>query len=138
LRTAQKYAVTQGGCFNHRVGLYDAFLIKENHIMACGGIGAAVSRAKLQAPTKNVEIEVESIGELGEAIDAGADIVMLDNFNQHALENAVSLNNKRTKLEASGNITTHTISTIAKTGIDYISIGALTKSCTAIDLSMRF
>ena len=138
LRTAQKYAVTQGGCFNHRVGLYDAFLIKENHIMACGGIGAAVSSAKLQAPMKNVEIEVESIGELGEAIDAGADIVMLDNFNQHALEAAVSLNKKRTKLEASGNITTHTISTIAKTGIDYISIGALTKSCTAIDLSMRF
>jgi len=137
LRTAQKYAVTQGGCFNHRVGLYDAFLIKENHIMACGGIGAAVRSAKLQAPTKNVEIEVESIDELKASIAAKTDIIMLDNFPPEMLLRAVKLNEGAAKLEASGGITSETLRHIAETGVDFISIGELTKNCMAIDLSLR-
>jgi nicotinate-nucleotide pyrophosphorylase (carboxylating) len=138
LRNAQKYAVTQGGCFNHRLGLYDAFLIKENHIAACGGINQAITTAKLQSPGKLVEVEVESIKELEQALDAGADVVMLDNFSEELMKKAVVMNNGKAKLEASGGISTETLLMVAKTEVDYISIGALTKDCKAIDLSMRF
>ena len=138
LRNAQKYAVTQGGCFNHRLGLYDAFLIKENHIAACGGIRQAVTTAKHQSPGILVEVEVESIEELTLALDADADIVMLDNFSEERMQKAVEITNNRAKLEASGGITTEKLLMVAKTGVDYISIGALTKDCKAIDLSMRF
>lgn len=142
LRTAQKYAVTCGGCFNHRIGLYDAFLIKENHIAACGGITQAIATAKIQEPEKPVEIEVENLNELKEALTAGADIIMLDNFSMEDLHKAVALNKtefgSKTKLEASGGITDATLRPIAETGVDYISIGALTKDCKAVDLSMRF
>ncbi|WP_019531235.1 carboxylating nicotinate-nucleotide diphosphorylase [Dasania marina] len=138
LRNAQKYAVTQGGCFNHRIGLYDAFLIKENHIAACGGINNAVNTAKQQAPGKLVEIEVESLEELKLALDAGADIVMLDNFTLAMMRDSVALTNGKAKLEASGNVTDETLLPIAETGVDYISIGGLTKHCRAVDLSMRF
>ena len=138
LRTAQKYAVTQGGCFNHRVGLYDAFLIKENHIMACGGIGAAVRMAKTQAPSKIVEIEVENNEECQEAISSEADVIMLDNFSLQAMKKITTDNTTNVKFEASGNITKETLEATAKTGIHYISIGALTKHCISIDLSMRF
>lgn len=137
LRLAQKYAVTCGGCYNHRIGLFDAFLIKENHILASGGIAAAVSTAKTNHPGKPVEVEVEGFGELNEALDAGADIIMLDNFTPEQMVQAVSTVNGRAKLEASGNITDATLLDYAKTGVDYISIGALTKHCRAIDLSMR-
>lgn len=137
LRDAQKYAVTCGGCHNHRIGLYDAFLIKENHIAACGGIAAAVSKAKIIAPGKPVEVEVESLEELHQALDAEADIIMLDNFSLEDMRLAVTINTGRAKLEASGNITETTLPEIAATGVDYISIGALTKHCRAIDLSMR-
>lgn len=137
LRNAQKYAVTQGGCFNHRIGLYDAFLIKENHIAACGGIAQAVSTAKQQAPGKPVEIEVENLEQLQQALTAGADIIMLDNFTESLMKEAVALNNRQAKLEASGGITTDTLLMYAKTGVDYISIGVLTKDCQAVDLSMR-
>ncbi|ARN73023.1 carboxylating nicotinate-nucleotide diphosphorylase [Oceanicoccus sagamiensis] len=138
LRNAQKYAVTQGGCYNHRIGLYDAFLIKENHIAACGGIDKAIATAKLQAPGKPVEVEVESLEELQQALDAGADIVMLDNFSESLMKEAVALNGGKAKLEASGGITSETLLMYAKTGVDYISIGVLTKDCRAVDLSMRF
>jgi nicotinate-nucleotide pyrophosphorylase (carboxylating) len=137
LRIAQKYAVTQGGCHNHRIGLYDAFLIKENHIMACGSIAASVEKAHAIAPGKPVEVEVETIEELNEAIRCGADIVMLDNFNLVQLREAVALTAGRAKLEASGGITNQTLVPIAETGVDYISIGALTKDCKSMDLSMR-
>jgi len=138
LRTAQKYAVTQGGCFNHRVGLYDAFLIKENHIMACGGIGAAVEAAKLFAAGKTTEVEVENLAELKEALAANSDVIMLDNFSLKDMRIASNLNLNKTKLEASGNVTANTLLSIATTGVDFISIGVLTKDCKAIDLSMRF
>jgi nicotinate-nucleotide pyrophosphorylase (carboxylating) len=137
LRNAQKYAVTQGGCFNHRLGLYDAFLIKENHIAACGGIQKAITTAKFQSPGKPVEVEVESLTELELALDAGADIVMLDNFTEETMKTAVAINQARAKLEASGGITTETLLGYAQTGVDHISIGALTKDCAAVDLSMR-
>ncbi len=137
LRTAQKYAVTQGGCHNHRIGLYDAFLIKENHIAACGGIQQAISTAKKNAPGKPVEVEVEDLVELQEALDAGADIVMLDNFSLEDMREAVTLNKRQAKLEASGNVSDKTLRPIAETGVDYVSIGALTKHCEAVDLSMR-
>lgn len=145
LRIGQKYAVTIGGCYNHRVGLYDAFLIKENHIHACGSIEKAVAKAHQIAPSKKVEVEVESLTELTTALNAGADIIMLDNFSPELMIEAVSLNKTFTKaqdgqcakLEASGGITTKTLRAYADTGVDYISIGALTKDCTAIDLSMR-
>lgn len=137
LRTAQKYAVTCGDCFNHRIGLFDAFLIKENHIAACGSIEKAISTARNQAPGKTVEIEVESLKELEQAIVAGADIVMLDNFSIDDMLKGVVLAKGKTKLESSGNITKETLLSIAQTGVDYISIGALTKHCNAIDLSMR-
>ena len=138
LRNAQKYAVTQGGCFNHRIGLYDAFLIKENHIAACGGISNAVATAKRQAPAKPVEVEVESLNQLEQALKAGADIVMLDNFSLEMMREGVELTRGQAKLEASGNVTDKTLRPIAETGVNYISIGALTKHCVAMDLSMRF
>lgn len=142
LRTAQKYAVTLGGCYNHRIGLYDAFLIKENHIAACGGIAEAVQAARELAPQKPVEIEVESLEELQLALNAGAHldsqiVVMLDNFSFEDMVKAVEINKDQAKLEASGNVSKQTLPEIAKTGVDYTSIGALTKHCVAIDLSMK-
>lgn len=137
LRTAQKYAVTCGGCYNHRIGLYDAFLIKENHINACGSIANAVSEARRQAPGKPVEVEVENLDELDQALRAKADIIMLDNFSLENMRIAVQTNNGQARLEASGNVNHETLVDIAETGVDYISIGSLTKHCRAIDLSMR-
>ncbi|MDP3815684.1 carboxylating nicotinate-nucleotide diphosphorylase [Pseudomonas sp.] len=137
LRLAQKYAVTCGGCHNHRIGLYDAFLIKENHIAACGGIAAAVQAAHRIAPGKPVEVEVESLAELQQALEAGADIIMLDELTQDEMRQAVALTQGRAKLEASGGINDSTLRAIAETGVDYISIGALTKDVKAVDLSMR-
>lgn len=137
LRLAQKYATTCGGCHNHRVGLYDAFLIKENHILACGGIAEAIATARRIAPGKPVEIEVESLGELEQALSAGADIVMLDELSLEDMRSAVALSDGRAKLEASGGIDEATLRAVAETGVDYISIGALTKHVQAIDLSMR-
>ncbi len=137
LRTAQKYAVTCGGCHNHRIGLYDAFLIKENHIAAAGSISKAVSAAHHIAPGKPVEVEVENLDELHQALDANADIIMLDNFSLEDMRRAVDINEGKAKLEASGNVTNDTLVTIAETGVDFISIGALTKHCRAVDLSMR-
>lgn len=137
LRTAQKYAVACGGCHNHRMGLYDAFLIKENHIAAAGGIANAVDAAHKIAPGKTVEVEVENFDELNQALSANADIIMLDNFSLEDMRKAVVINAGKAKLEASGNVTKETLATIAETGVDYISIGALTKHCRAVDLSMR-
>jgi len=137
LRTAQKYAVTCGDCFNHRIGLYDAFLIKENHIAACGGIEQTIKTARTNHPNKPVEIEVENLEEFNTALAANADIVMLDNFSLEDMRTAVAINKGQLKLEASGNVTDKTIVPIAETGVDYISIGALTKDCKAVDLSMR-
>ena len=141
LRLAQKYAVKAGGCYNHRIGLYDAFLIKENHIAACGGIDAAVKQARTIAPGKPVEVEVENHDEYVQARDAGADTIMLDNFPISLLAETVQMNKQspapRPALEASGGITTETLTDIAATGVDYISIGTLTKDCKAVDLSMR-
>lgn len=137
LRLAQKYAITCGGCHNHRIGLYDAFLIKENHIAACGGIAQAIEAAQRIAPGKPVEIEVEDLDELRQALDAGADIVMLDELSLDDMRTAVALTAGRAKLEASGGITESTLRTIAETGVDYISIGTLTKDVKALDLSMR-
>ncbi len=146
LRTAQKYAVRRGGCHNHRMGLYDALLIKENHITARGSIKKAVETARSTYPGLPVEIEVENMEQMAEAIGAGADILLLDNFDQEALRQAVALNHTpdgdrrggRARLEASGGITLETVRAIAATGVDRISIGALTKDVQAIDLSMRF
>jgi nicotinate-nucleotide pyrophosphorylase (carboxylating) len=137
LRLAQKYAVTCGGCFNHRIGLYDAFLIKENHISACGSIAASIERAHEIAPGKPVEVEVENLEELNQALEAGADIIMIDNFSLEMMREAVHIANGQAKLEASGGVTDETLRDIALTGVDYISIGALTKDCKAVDLSMR-
>ncbi|MDD2051932.1 carboxylating nicotinate-nucleotide diphosphorylase [Pseudomonas putida] len=137
LRLAQKYAVTCGGCHNHRIGLYDAFLIKENHIAACGGIAQAVAAAHRIAPGKPVEVEVESLGELTQALEAGADIIMLDELSLADMREAVRLTAGRAKLEASGGINADTLLPIAETGVDYISIGAMTKDVKAVDLSMR-
>jgi nicotinate-nucleotide pyrophosphorylase (carboxylating) len=142
LRTAQKYAVTCGGGHNHRIGLFDAFLIKENHIMACGSIEQAVKAAKRLKPGAPVEVEVESMAELTIALDADADIIMLDNFDLAMMLEAVRLNKEqyqaKAKLEVSGNVTLSTISDIANTGVDFVSVGALTKHIRALDLSMRF
>jgi nicotinate-nucleotide pyrophosphorylase (carboxylating) len=137
LRQAQKYAVTCGGCHNHRIGLFDAFLIKENHIAACGGIGQAISAAHKIAPGKPVEVEVESLEELQEALDAGADIIMLDELSLDDMREAVRRTAGRAKLEASGGINEQTLRVIAETGVDYISIGSMTKDVKAVDLSMR-
>lgn len=136
-RTAQKYAVTCGGGENHRIGLFDAYLIKENHIMGCGGIESAVNKARELHSDKKVEVEVESIHELEQALHSSADIIMLDNFTVDMMNQAVTLNNNQAKLEVSGNVTYNTIATFAETGIDYISVGALTKHIQAVDLSMR-
>ncbi len=135
LRFAQKYAVTCGDC--HRIGLFDAFLIKENHIAACGSISAAITRAREIAPSKPIEVEVENIHELEQAVKAKADTIMLDNFSLEALRKAVKWVAGRAKLEASGGVTNETLVDIAETGVDFISIGALTKDCHAVDLSMR-
>ena len=137
LRLAQKYAVTCGGCHNHRIGLYDAFLIKENHIAASGGVAEAVAAAHRIAPGKPVEIEVESLDELRQALAAGADIVMLDELSLDEMREAVRLNAGKAKLEASGGVNESTLRVIAETGVDYISIGAMTKDVKAVDLSMR-
>ncbi|WP_303292057.1 carboxylating nicotinate-nucleotide diphosphorylase [Marinobacter sp. SS5-14b] len=137
LRLAQKYAVTCGGCSNHRIGLWDAFLIKENHIAACGSIAAAVAEAHRIAPGKPVEVETETMDELSQALDAGADIIMLDEFSLADMARAVEVVAGRAKLEASGGINEQTLVPIAETGVDYISIGTLTKDVKAIDLSMR-
>ena len=136
-RNAQKYAVTCGGCFNHRIGLFDAFLIKENHIAACGGIREAVEQARENAPGKPVEVEVENLPELEQALAAGADRIMLDNFTLEDMRKAVSITAGKAELEASGNVTKETLRGIAETGVDFISIGALTKVVTPLDLSMR-
>jgi nicotinate-nucleotide pyrophosphorylase (carboxylating) len=137
LRLAQKYAVACGGCHNHRIGLFDAFLIKENHIAACGSIAAAVAAARALAPGKPVEVEVENAEELGQALAAKADRIMLDNFGLAALREAVVATAGRAELEASGNVTEETLPAIAATGVDYVSIGALTKDFKALDLSLR-
>lgn len=137
LRLAQKYAVTCGGCHNHRIGLFDAFLIKENHIAACGGIHAAVSQARASAPGKPVEVEVENLEELRQALDAGADIIMLDELSHEDMRTAVAITAGKAKLEASGGINEHSLRSVADTGVDYISIGSLTKDIKAVDLSMR-
>lgn len=137
LRLAQKYAVTCGGCHNHRIGLYDAFLIKENHIAACGGIVPAVDAARRIAPGKPVEVEVENFGELQQALEARADMILLDNFGIDALYTAVRIADGRARLEASGGVTHAGLPRIAETGVDYISIGTLTKDLEAVDLSMR-
>ena len=138
LRALQKYAVKCGGGANHRIGLFDAFLIKENHIAACGGITNAVAQAKANHPNKPVEVEVESLNELKQAIDAGADIIMLDNFSVEQIKKAVILTNKRAKIEVSGNMTLDILKTYSQAGVDFISSGALTKNLQSIDLSMRF
>ena len=137
LRLAQKYAVTCGGCHNHRIGLYDAFLIKENHIAACGGIAQAIQAAHNIAPGKPVEVEVESLAELEQALAAGADIIMLDELSLADMRQAVAITQGRAKLEASGGINDSTLRGVAETGVDYISLGTLTKDIKAVDLSMR-
>ncbi|MCO7188772.1 MULTISPECIES: carboxylating nicotinate-nucleotide diphosphorylase [unclassified Pseudoalteromonas] len=138
LRALQKYAVTCGGGKNHRIGLFDAFLIKENHIAACGGIDKAVAQARHNHPDKPVEVEVENLDELQQALAAGADIIMLDNFTVEDIQIAVKHTAGRAKLEVSGNMTLDKLATYAQAGVDYISSGALTKHLQSIDLSMRF
>ena len=141
LRTAQKYAVRVGGGHNHRMGLFDGILIKENHIAAAGAIALAVAAAKRNGAAVPVEVEVEDLAQLQAAIDAGADIAMLDNFSLEAMREGVALNAKAKrplKIEASGGITSDTIRAIAETGVDYISVGSITKHVHAVDLSMRF
>ncbi|MBT1062101.1 carboxylating nicotinate-nucleotide diphosphorylase [Bowmanella sp. Y26] len=137
LRAAQKYAVTCGDGKNHRIGLFDAFLIKENHILACGSIKKAVDAARQQHPDKPVEVEVENLEELQQALDARADIIMLDNFDLESIRKSVQINQGLAKLEVSGNITIERLAELAETGVDYISSGALTKNVQAIDLSLR-
>lgn len=137
LRTAQKYAVATGGGGNHRMGLFDAILIKENHIAACGSIAAAVTRAREIAPEVTVEVEVENFDELDQAVAAGADVIMLDEFDLDATRRAVARVAGRAKLEASGGIDDATLRAIAATGVDFISVGALTKHVRAVDLSLR-
>jgi len=138
LRLAQKYAVAKGGCQNHRLGLYDAFLIKENHIAACGGIRAAIATARSLHPGRPVEVEVENLEELEEALQAQADIVMLDNFTLEGIKRAVEQTQGRAKLEASGGYTKEALVATAEAGVDYISVGGLTKHVRATDFSMRF
>ncbi|NWN82051.1 MAG: carboxylating nicotinate-nucleotide diphosphorylase [Halomonas sp.] len=137
LRLAQKYAVACGGGHNHRIGLWDAFLIKENHIAACGGIEAAVNAARRIASDLPVEVEVETLAELDQALTAGADVIMLDNFGLDELREAVRRTAGKATLEASGNVDRSTLRAIAETGVDCISSGALTKDIKAVDLSMR-
>lgn len=137
LRLAQKYAIDIGGCSNHRIGLYDAFLIKENHIIACGGIANAVNKAKQMSPDKEIEVEVECLDELKQAVSAGADRVMLDNFTREQIMQIKAIDLGNTKIEVSGNVTEHSLSQYLDTPIDFISSGSLTKNIQAIDLSMR-
>lgn len=137
LRIAQKYAVSCGGCQNHRMGLYDAILIKENHILACGSIQQAIDEARFRNPEMPIEIEVENINELQQALDAGIDRILLDNFSIQQLAEAVKICNGTVPLEASGGITLDNIHEIALTGVNFISTGTLTKDITAIDLSLR-
>ena len=138
LRHAQKYAVSKGGGENHRMGLYDAFLIKENHILACGSINNAINRARQLYPDRRVEVEVENLDEFHKAVDAEPDWIMLDNFPLEDMLKAVASANRGIKLEASGGIEEDDdLISIAETGVDFVSIGALTKHCQAIDLSMR-
>ncbi len=138
MRRAQKYAVKCGGGVNHRIGLFDAYLIKENHLAASGSIKAAVARGRELNPNHLLEVEVEDLDQLQQAIDAKADRVLLDNFSIDELRQAVALNDETIQLEASGNITEESILEIAETGVDFISIGALTKGVQPLDLSMRF
>ena len=138
LREAQKYAVRCGGGHNHRLGLFDGILLKENHIAAYGSIAKAVSAAKERYPETPVEVEVETLDELKQAIDAGTDIIMLDNFSLIDMRNAVEITNGRARLEASGGFDIKALRETAETGVDYISVGALTKHVKAVDLSMRF
>ena len=137
LRAAQKYAVRVGGGSNHRIGLFDAFLIKENHIAACGSIAAAVQNARRLAPSVPVEVEVESFEELAQALEASADIIMLDEFADKDLPQAVAMAKGRAKLEVSGSVSSDRLKAIAAEGIDFVSAGALTKHIRALDLSMR-
>jgi nicotinate-nucleotide pyrophosphorylase (carboxylating) len=137
LRQAQKYAVRCGGCHNHRIGLYDGILIKENHILAAGSIANAVSAAKALGAAAPIEVEVEDLDELRQALEAGAGRILLDNFTLPMMREAVALAQGRAELEVSGNVTLDTLRHIAATGVDYISVGALTKNVRAIDLSMR-
>lgn len=138
LRIAQKYAVECGGCKNHRIGLFDAFLIKENHIISCGGIAEAIRLAKEKHTDLEIEVEVENLEELDEAIRAGADIALIDNFNVVKTKKAVEIAKGKIKLEASGGISLTSLTEIADSGVDYISIGDLTKEVIPVDLSMRF
>lgn len=138
LRLAQKYAVQVGDCFNHRIGLYDAYLIKENHISACGGIGKAIKNARRLHPERNVEVEVENHEQLCEALEADADIVLLDNHTLDMLREAVKINNGQAKLEASGGYDINSAIAVAETGVDYISVGSLTKHIYATDFTMLF
>ena len=138
LRSAQKFATRCGGCLNHRMGLYDLVLIKENHILAAGSIAAAVVAARRLFPALEVEVEVEDLSELDQALAAGADIVLLDNFDLPGLRAAVQRAAGRVRLEASGNVDLENVSAFAETGVDYISVGSLTKHVRAVDLSMRF
>ena len=138
LRTALKYAVLCGGGSNHRLGLSDAFLIKENHIIASGSVRQAVEKAFWMHPDVPVEVEVESLEEFTEALNAGADIIMLDNFDEQQMRKSVEIAQGKTRLEVSGNVTKETLRTFAEIGVDYISVGALTKHVRALDLSMRF
>ncbi|WFE68285.1 carboxylating nicotinate-nucleotide diphosphorylase [Thiomicrospira sp. R3] len=138
LRLAQKYAVKCGGGRNHRLGLYDAILIKENHIIACGGLEKAVKKAKQLHPGVQVEVETENLDEVKQALNAQADIIMLDNFSHEMIRQAVALNQGQAKLEVSGNIEIDQLKSLANTGVDFISTGAITKHLRAIDLSMRF
>jgi nicotinate-nucleotide pyrophosphorylase (carboxylating) len=137
LRLAQKYAVTVGGCNNHRIGLYDAFLIKENHIAACGGIAQAVKQARSIAADKLVEVEVETLEELQQALAAKADVVMLDNFSPADIKALSDIDFGETKIEVSGNITADTMQQYISSAVNYISSGSLTKHIQAVDLSMR-
>ncbi|MFP3873079.1 MAG: carboxylating nicotinate-nucleotide diphosphorylase [Thiohalophilus sp.] len=137
LRLAQKYAVSCGGGSNHRIGLYDMVLIKENHIIAAGSMLKAVNTARRSSPQLEVEVEVETLEQLEQALEAGVERVLLDNMSLKTLEQAVSLNSGRAILEASGGITLENIRDVARTGVDFISIGALTKDVKAVDLSMR-
>ena len=141
MRLAQKYAARCGGAQNHRLGLYDMVLLKENHIIAAGSIGGAITMARRTSPGVPVEVEVENLGEFGQAIDAGADIILLDELSLDDMREAVKRNRahgSKTKLEASGGVTLATVREIALTGVDYISIGGITKHVQAVDLSMRF
>jgi nicotinate-nucleotide pyrophosphorylase (carboxylating) len=138
LRLAQKYAVRCGGGANHRTGLFDAFLVKENHIAAAGGIGAAIQRARALQPALKLEVEVETLAELEQAIAGGADIAMLDDFSLEDTRRAVAMARGKVMLEASGGLDERTIRAVAETGVDYISLGVITKRVMPLDLSMRF